>query len=169
MSYHQRLLDPEVFRAYDIRGIVDLQLDAHAFYSIGLAISCQLHAINRSKILLARDGRKTSTEFSLALAQGFIDSGITVIDLGAVTTPMMYYATYVTDIDSGVMITGSHNPANYNGIKIVIAGSTLGSVEIQELYLQMITRVQQLQIIVQILKLLIFQLYFIKMLSVIFI
>ena len=134
MQYTHRLIDPEVFRAYDIRGIVDLQLDANAFYSIGLAISCQLNAINRTKIILARDGRNTSKEFSRAIAQGFMDSGITVLDLGEVTTPMMYYATHVTDIDSGVMITGSHNPANYNGIKMVVAGSTLGSLAIQELY-----------------------------------
>ena len=134
MQYHQRQMDPEVFRAYDIRGIVDLQLDVHAYYSLGKAISCQLHAINRTNILLARDGRLTSQDFALALAHGLIDSGITVLDLGAVTTPMMYYATHITDIDSGLMVTGSHNPANYNGLKMVLAGSTLAEQEIQDLY-----------------------------------
>ncbi|MDP3561963.1 MAG: phosphomannomutase/phosphoglucomutase [Legionellaceae bacterium] len=132
--YKQRKIERDVFRAYDIRGIIGEQLDEDAFYSIAKAISCRLHALGRSKVLLARDGRLTSDSLSDALLQGLLDSGIDVVDLGQVPTPVMYYATHVTGIDSGLMITGSHNPANYNGIKMVLAGTTLAQEHIQMLY-----------------------------------
>jgi len=133
--YQQRHISREVFRAYDIRGIIGTQLDEHAFYSIGKAVSCRLRALGRSDIFLARDGRLTSDYLAQALMQGLLDSGINVVDLGAVATPVMYYATHeYGDIDSGLMVTGSHNPADYNGIKLVFAGTTLGHVDIQALY-----------------------------------
>ncbi|HBI22180.1 MAG TPA: phosphomannomutase/phosphoglucomutase [Legionella sp.] len=130
-AYQQRQIDTQVFRAYDIRGIIGAQLDDDAFYSIGRAISCRLHALDRDEIVLARDGRLTSDHLAAALKQGLLDSGIHVVDLGAVATPVMYYATHVHGIDSGVMVTGSHNPADYNGIKMVLAGTTLAHADIQ--------------------------------------
>lgn len=130
-SYQPRQIDPQVFRAYDIRGLIGEQLDDDAFYSIGRAVSCRLHAIGRKEVLLARDGRLTSDHLAAALKQGFLDSGIDVVDLGAVATPVLYYATHVHGIDSGVMVTGSHNPADYNGIKMVLAGTTLAHADIQ--------------------------------------
>ena len=133
-SYQHRLIERGVFRAYDIRGIIGTQLDEDAFYSIGKAVSCRLKALGRAAIFLARDGRLTSESLAQALKQGLIESGIRVIDLGAVATPVMYYATHVHDIDSGLMVTGSHNPADYNGIKIVLAGTTLAHVDIDMLY-----------------------------------
>ena len=133
-SYQQRLVDRGVFRAYDIRGIIGTQLDENAFYSIGKAVSCRLHALNRSAIFLARDGRLSSDSLASALKHGLLDSGITVLDLGAVATPVMYYATHVGEVDSGLMVTGSHNPADYNGIKIVLAGTTLAHADIDMLY-----------------------------------
>ena len=132
--YKHKLVDRNVFRAYDIRGIVGSQLDADAFYSIGQAISCRLQALERSAIFLARDGRLTSESLADALKQGLLDSGITVIDLGAVATPVMYYAANTHGVDSGLMVTGSHNPADYNGIKIVLAGTTLAHADIDVLY-----------------------------------
>ena len=132
--YRQRLVDRGVFRAYDIRGIVDSQLDADAFYSIGKAISCRLHDLERISIFLARDGRLSSECLASALKQGLLDSGITVFDLGAVATPVMYYAAYAHGIDSGLMVTGSHNPADYNGIKMVLAGTTLAHADIDVIY-----------------------------------
>lgn len=132
--YQGRLVDRGVFRAYDIRGIVGSQLDENAFYSIGKAVSCRLQALDRSKIFLARDGRLTSDSLAKALKQGLLDSGISVLDLGAVATPVMYYATHARDIDSGLMVTGSHNPAEYNGIKIILAGTTLAHADIDILY-----------------------------------
>lgn len=134
MSYHQREVERSVFRAYDIRGVIGKQLDENAFYTIGRAISCRLQALKRSKIFVARDGRLTSDSLAKALKQGLLDSGITVVDLGAVATPVMYYATYEHDIDCGLMVTGSHNPADYNGIKIVLAGKTLVQSDIDVLY-----------------------------------
>ena len=133
-TYQQRLVERGVFRAYDIRGIIGTQLDENAFYSIGKAISCRLQALGRSSIFLARDGRLTSEGLAAALKQGLLESGITVIDLGAVATPVMYYATHARDIDSGLMVTGSHNPADYNGLKIVLAGTTLAHIDIDMLY-----------------------------------
>lgn len=124
-KYSLCAVDPAVFRAYDIRGIVDKQLTPAAFYTIGKAISYRLKALNRSQVIVARDGRVTSDAFSQALIAGLLDSGIDVVDLGQVPTPVMYYATHTMGIDSGLMVTGSHNPADYNGLKLVLAGTTL--------------------------------------------
>lgn len=132
--YQQRPVERGVFRAYDIRGIIGTQLDENAFYSIGKAVSCRLKVLGRSAIFLARDGRLSSDSLASALKQGLLDSGITVLDLGAVATPVMYYATHAHDVDSGLMVTGSHNPADYNGIKIVLAGTTLAHQDIDMLY-----------------------------------
>ena len=128
--FKQGSVQRSVFRAYDIRGIVGPQLDDNAFYSIGKAVGCRLHALQRSAIFLARDGRLTSEHLAHALKQGLLDSGIHVLDLGAVATPVMYYATQTQPIDSGLMVTGSHNPSEYNGIKLVLAGTTLAHEDI---------------------------------------
>lgn len=133
-TYQTCSVEQSIFRAYDIRGIVGEQINRNVFYTIARAIGYRLHDLGRSQMLLARDGRLTSPELARALTAGLMDSGIDVIDIGAVPTPVMYYATHVTGIDSGVMVTGSHNPADYNGIKIVLAGTTLAQDEIQILY-----------------------------------
>jgi len=132
--YQNKKISRSVFRAYDIRGVIGTDLDEQAFFSVGKAVGYRLHELNRSAIFLARDGRLSSDALANALKQGLIDSGITVIDLGAVATPVMYFATAVMDIDSGLMVTGSHNPAEYNGIKLVIAGKTLAHDDIEMLY-----------------------------------
>lgn len=134
MNYKQREVERSVFRAYDIRGIIGHQLNEDAFYSIGLAIGYRLHELNRNKMFVARDGRLSSDALAKGIQQGLLDSGITVLDLGAVATPVMYYATHTQDVDSGLIVTGSHNPADYNGIKIVLAGKTLVQVDIDRLY-----------------------------------
>lgn len=134
MTYVQKQVNRGVFRAYDIRGLVDEQLDVDVFYSIGKAISVKLHDLNRKDVLVARDGRITSVSYSQALIHGLLDSGINVVDLGLVPTPVMYYATHTYGIDSGLMITGSHNPAQYNGLKMVLAGKTLVLEDIEEIY-----------------------------------
>jgi len=134
MRYHQRQIPRSVFRAYDIRGIIGRDLDEHAFYSIGLAIAYHLHELQRQQIFLARDGRLTSPALALALKYGLQEGGIDVFDLGAVATPVMYYATHTQGIDCGLMVTGSHNPADYNGIKMVLAGKTLVQEDIDILY-----------------------------------
>lgn len=133
-AYQQKPIARPVFRAYDIRGIIGEELDEDSFYTIGLAISCLLKRKERSQIFLARDGRLTSERLTHALKSGLIDSGISVFDLGAVPTPVMYYATHTQGIDSGLMVTGSHNPAAYNGVKMVLGGKTLVQTDIDELY-----------------------------------
>jgi phosphomannomutase len=132
---HNTSFDPDIFRAYDIRGIIGKQINKELYFAVAQAISYKLDVLNINKsVVVARDGRLTSQEFSEALIAGFLASGIDVIDLGAVPTPFMYYATNVLNTPNGVMVTGSHNPANYNGIKMVIAQNTLVSDDIAELY-----------------------------------
>ncbi len=132
--YEPRMMDHEVFRAYDIRGIIPDQLDDNAFYTVGKALACRLHALGRTSMLVGRDGRLSSERLARAMMHGLMDSGIHVFDIGMVTSPLLYYATNISGIDSGVMITGSHNPANYNGIKMVLGGTTLGQIDIELLY-----------------------------------
>ena len=134
MSYQQRLIDASVFRAYDIRGIIGYELDTNAYYSIGLAFACKMKSLGRDRVFLARDGRLTSTELASALRTALLESGMDVIDLGEVATPVLYYATASQTSDCGMMVTGSHNPAEYNGIKMVLAGKTLVADDIQELF-----------------------------------
>ncbi|MCP0913665.1 MULTISPECIES: phosphomannomutase/phosphoglucomutase [Legionella] len=133
-NYQYKAIERSVFRAYDIRGIVGTQLDENAYYSIGKAIACRLQELERGSIFLARDGRLTSPGLAAALKTGLLESGMHVIDLGAVPTPVMYYATCHYPTDCGLMVTGSHNPADYNGIKMVLAGKTLANADIDTLY-----------------------------------
>lgn len=134
MDYQLKQVAQSVFRAYDIRGVIDDEFNEHAFYSIGRAIGTRMHALSRQKIVIARDGRLTSKCLATALKTGLIDSGIYVVDLSMAATPVMYFATHEYQIDCGVMVTGSHNPANYNGIKIILAGKTLVQEDINQLY-----------------------------------
>lgn len=134
MSYRVKQVERSVFRAYDIRGVIDKHLDEDCFYTIGCAFACRLQALGRNQSFLARDGRLSSDKLAAALKQGLLDSGISVIDLGSVATPIMYYATCTERVDSGLMVTGSHNPADYNGIKMVLAGKTLAQADINQLF-----------------------------------
>jgi phosphomannomutase/phosphoglucomutase len=133
-----QVIPRSIFRAYDIRGEVDVTFTAEYVYQIGLAIGSEARARGDDKVIMARDGRLSGPELSLALGQGLLSSGCDVIDIGAVPTPVLYYATHVLETRSGVMLTGSHNPANYNGVKIVLAGQTLSEDAIQALYQRII-------------------------------
>ncbi len=123
----------EIFKAYDIRGIVDQSLTTDIVERIGKALGSE--AINRggTEIVIGRDGRLSGPSLSAALAFGMQSTGINVIDIGVVATPMVYYAAIELGARSGVMVTGSHNPPNYNGIKMVIEGETLALDAIQVL------------------------------------
>ena len=118
-------LPAEIFRAYDIRGVVGQTLTAEYVYWLGRAIGSESIDAEQTKVAVARDGRLSGPELMDGLIRGLCDSGCEVIDLGMVPTPVLYYATHTTDARSGVMLTGSHNPPDYNGLKIVIAGETL--------------------------------------------
>lgn len=123
-----------VFRAYDIRGIVDETLTEQGVFSIGRAIASVTLAAGQKSLVIARDGRLHSPRLSESLSKGILSTGCGVVDIGQVPTPVLYFATHTLDTQSGVMVTGSHNPANYNGLKVVVAGNTLSGDEIQQLY-----------------------------------
>ena len=129
-------LPKEIFKAYDIRGIVGKTLTPQIVEAIGQAIGSEALARNQKTVAIGRDGRLSGPELSAALARGIQKSGVNVIDVGMVATPMLYFATYHLQTGSGVMITGSHNPPDYNGIKIVLGGETLSGESIQQLRLR---------------------------------
>ncbi len=126
----------EIFKAYDIRGIVGKTITVDTVEKIGHAVGSEARARNLTAIAIGRDGRLSGTELSRALARGIQKSGIHVVDIGMVATPMLYYAAHELCQYSGVMVTGSHNPPEYNGIKIVLGGETLAAGTIQALRLR---------------------------------
>ena len=128
-----------IFRAYDIRGVVPQTLTAETAYWIGRAIGAESLAKNEPHVSVGRDGRLSGPELVERLIQGVADSGCKVSDVGLVPTPALYYAANVLAGKSGVMLTGSHNPSNYNGFKIVIAGDTLANEQIQALHTRLKT------------------------------
>ncbi|MBV1905348.1 MAG: phosphomannomutase/phosphoglucomutase [Pseudomonadales bacterium] len=126
-------LDPEIFRAYDIRGIVTSNLTSEIVYWIGRAFAGQAREANQERVAVGRDGRLSSPELSEALIRGLTEGGLDVLDIGMVPTPLLYYATHALNTGTGIMITGSHNPPDYNGLKMVLAGTTLAEDSIQTL------------------------------------
>ncbi|WP_024694608.1 phosphomannomutase/phosphoglucomutase [Pseudomonas syringae] len=127
-------LPDTIFRAYDIRGVVGDTLSAETAYWIGRAIGSESLAQNEPNVSVGRDGRLSGPELVEQLIQGLHDSGCHVSDVGLVPTPALYYAANVLAGKTGVMLTGSHNPKDYNGFKIVIAGDTLANEQIQALH-----------------------------------
>lgn len=129
------MLSKSIFKAYDIRGIIDQTLDATVAHQIGQAFGSAARARGETTVVIGRDGRLSGPMLSEALAQGLQAAGVDVIDLGMVGTPMLYYATHVLEARSGIMVTGSHNPPNYNGFKMVLAGEAIHGATIEGLYL----------------------------------
>jgi phosphomannomutase/phosphoglucomutase len=128
------LLPASIFKAYDIRGIVGETLTAEIVIQIGLALGTLAQTRGEHCVCVGYDGRLSSPALATALSEGLMQSGVNVLNLGMVTTPMLYFAAhYLAQTHSGVMITGSHNPPQYNGLKMVIAGETLNSDAIQAL------------------------------------
>jgi phosphomannomutase/phosphoglucomutase len=127
-------LSDSLFRAYDIRGIYEDTLTLEAARLIGRAIGSEVRRQGGDTLALARDGRLSGPALLDALAEGVQACGCAVVDLGMVPTPVLYFATWhYPGVNSGVMVTGSHNPPDYNGFKIVIAGDTLANEQIQTL------------------------------------
>jgi phosphomannomutase/phosphoglucomutase len=124
---------PEIFKAYDIRGIVDKTLTVEGVELIGKALGTTARKKGVTKFVIGRDGRLSGPKLSQALARGLNSVGIDVIDVGVVATPMVYFATHQFKTGSGAMVTGSHNPPDYNGLKMMIAGETLAAEAIQDL------------------------------------
>lgn len=122
-----------IFRAYDIRGVVGKTLDQDIAYRIGQTIGTEADNIGESKIIVGADGRLSSPDIVDAVINGLVSTGREVINIGFVSTPVLYYATQNSEATSGVMVTGSHNPADHNGMKIVLDGHTLVGEDIQKL------------------------------------
>ena len=123
-----------IFRAYDIRGIVEDTLTPEVAEQVGLALGSELLIRGESSIVLGWDGRLSSPELALALQKGLLATGCNVINIGSVVTGMMYYACYELETANGIVVTGSHNGANYNGFKIVINRKTLSKESLMALY-----------------------------------
>ena len=123
-----------IFRAYDIRGVVDIDLTEEIVHDIGVALGSEAQDLGEKTVIVGRDGRLSGPKLSAALKAGILSSGCNVIDIGIVPTPVMYFATKTLGVTSGIMLTGSHNPANYNGIKIVMQDITFTEAQIQKMY-----------------------------------
>ena len=127
-------VDPTIFRTYDIRGVVGKTLNAQVAHLLGQSIGTLMREQNLAEIVVGRDGRLSGPELTGALADGLREAGVDVIDLGAVPTPVVYFATHHYATGCGVAVTGSHNPPDYNGFKIVVGGQTLSEGAIKDLY-----------------------------------
>ena len=123
----------EIFKAYDIRGVVGRTLTAQHMHLIGQALGSEAMSRGLTSIAFARDGRLSGPELGQALVKGLLSTGVNIIDVGMVPTPVLYYAAAELTGGSGVMLTGSHNPSDYNGIKMVLGDETLAGDAIQAL------------------------------------
>jgi len=127
-------LSKTIFKAYDIRGVIGSTLDEGIARRIGQAFGAAALAKGERKVVIGRDGRLSGPGLAKALAEGLQAAGVDVIDLGMVATPMVYFGTNVLDARSGIMVTGSHNPPDYNGFKMVLAGEAIYGDAILGLY-----------------------------------
>ena len=131
-------LDRSMFRAYDIRGIVGQNLTPGTAQLIGQAIGSIVRDQGMTEVCVARDGRLSGPDLSAALIRGLRSAGCDVIDIGAAPTPVLYFATHHLHTGNGVMVTGSHNPPDYNGFKIVVGGQTLAEDAIQDIFARIV-------------------------------
>lgn len=127
-------IDGSIFRAYDIRGVLGKTLDARVAGLIGQAVGSEAVERGVTQIVVGRDGRLSGPELQGALMEGLKSTGLSVIDIGMVPTPVVYFACYQFNTGSGISVTGSHNPPDYNGFKIVLAGETLSGDAIYKLH-----------------------------------
>jgi len=127
-------INPQIFREYDIRGICGIDLTDEIVERIGKAFTVYLRGKKRhNSVVVGRDGRLTSKAYAHALIDGITGCGVNVIDIGEVPTPLTYYALFTQPVDGGIMITGSHNPKEYNGMKVAVGDMTIHGKEIQKL------------------------------------
>lgn len=127
-------MKPEIFREYDIRGVVDKDLTEESVELLGKGIGTYFRHKKRKEVALGRDCRLSSPVLARALSKGLLSTGCSIIDLGTVPTPVLYFAIYTKKIEAGVMVTGSHNPPQYNGLKVMVGEETLYGKAIQDIY-----------------------------------
>ncbi|MCD6571335.1 MAG: phosphomannomutase/phosphoglucomutase, partial [Deltaproteobacteria bacterium] len=126
-------MNPEVFREYDIRGVVDRDLTDDFVWDLGKAISAYWIDHGVKKVCLGMDARLSSPGFKEILGESITKSGIDVVDIGMVPTPVMYFSLFQLDLDGGIAVTGSHNPPDNNGFKIALGKTTIFGPEIQKI------------------------------------
>lgn len=129
--------DPAIFRAYDIRGIAGESLSEDVVRHIGTAFAAEARAASCPSVAVGGDGRSSTPMLVNALAEGLVGGGVGVIDIGTVPTPLLYYATYEAGTGTGIMVTGSHNPPEYNGLKMVLDGTTFAGEAIERLRMKL--------------------------------
>src|SRR5690242_13347671 len=128
------MLNPHVFRAYDVRGLVGSDINPDVFRQVGRAYATLIRRNGGRRIAVGRDNRLSSKDLMLGFVEGARAAGIDVVDIGPSTTPILYFATAHWKLDGGANITGSHNPVEYNGVKMVHPGAApLSEQEIQGL------------------------------------
>lgn len=127
------IINPEIFREYDIRGISNKDLNPDIFELIGKSYGTYMREGGKRIVSLGRDCRSTSPEYSEALSKGMTSTGISVVNIGMVSTPMLYFSLFNLDVDGGIMVTASHNPGKYNGVKLCNGSEALYGEQIQEI------------------------------------
>jgi phosphomannomutase/phosphoglucomutase len=127
-------INPKIFREYDIRGIVDKDLSLEFVEYLGRGIGTFFHEHGKRRVALGRDARLSSPAYAEAIARGLLSTGCSVVDVGLVPTPLLYFAVYYKKNEAAVMITGSHNPPEYNGFKMMVGEETLYGETIQQVY-----------------------------------
>ena len=126
-------INPQIFREYDIRGVVGKDLTEGIIENIGKAYGTYLRKEGKKRVSLGRDCRLSSPAFAKAMTHGINSTGVDVVDIGMVTTPMIYFSLFNLDVGGGVMITASHNPSEYNGVKLCVDKEALFGEEIQKI------------------------------------
>ncbi|MCF8034407.1 MAG: phosphomannomutase/phosphoglucomutase [Desulfarculaceae bacterium] len=127
-------MNPNIFREYDIRGVVDQEITDADVVLLGKAIGTYMEAQGVERICLGRDCRLSADHYRDLLCEGLMSTGRLIMDIGVVTTPVLYFSVFHFETDGGVMITASHNPGQYNGFKVMIGKSTIHGAEIKKLY-----------------------------------
>jgi phosphomannomutase/phosphoglucomutase len=127
-------IKPEIFRQYDIRGLVDADLTQETVELLGKGIGTYFRRNQKKEVALGRDCRLSSPLYSKALAKGLLSTGCEIVDLGIIPTPLLYFTIYYKKMEAGVIITGSHNPPEYNGFKMMVGEETLYGEAIQEIF-----------------------------------
>ena len=127
------MINPHIFREYDIRGRVDADLSPEVANLLGRGVGTALIRGGGRRFVMGRDNRLSSPAYHDEMTAGLVETGVEVLDIGMVPTPLMYYALHHLDTDGGVIVTGSHNPPDYNGFKVAIGKATIWGEKIQEI------------------------------------